>query len=439
LILNGVAHRPSVMHRNEIRVDLKRNARVAFLAAALLPPLLAASVLWILPVAGLGADRIAIAARDYTDMWAAGHLVALGHGDTLFDLAAFNAALHFMFGAGFPHQVWPYPPPILLLAVPLSLLPLLPGFLLYTVGTATLLWLSLRAGGLTRPACAAVLLSPAVADNALTGQNGSLTATLLLGGLFLADRRPILAGAILGALVIKPQLGMLVPLCLIASRNWRALLAMATSAGLLIAASAFLFGLDAWIGFLMHTRPMIAAILTAPWRALPAQQNFASPLMAARSVGASMEVAYGIQTAVTLVCGAVVWWTWRTPEVERIPRAALTGLLAVAAAPWVHTYDMIPLSVAVVVLAEMTCRSSLALLGFAWFWPGAVILLPIPLPLSVASIAAVAGLVWLEIRHTGSTARAFRPLSGTRQSLWDCGRGRPHLSSHLPVSDPSTE
>ena len=92
-------------------------ANTVFIAAALIPPLFAAAVLWILPVAGLSVDRSAMAARDYTDMWIAGHLVALGQGDTLFDLAAFNAALHAMFGAGFPHQVWPYPPPILLLAV----------------------------------------------------------------------------------------------------------------------------------------------------------------------------------------------------------------------------------------------------------------------------------------------------------------------------------
>ena len=397
-----------------MKLESKERPTVAFCAVALLPSLVAAAVLWILPIGDLDVDRSAMAARDYTDMWAAGYLVALGQGDTLFDLAAFNAALHSMFGAGFPHQVWPYPPPILLLAVPLSLLPLLPGFLLYTAGTAALLWLALRAGGLTRPACAAVLLSPALADNALTGQNGSLTAALLFGGLFLVHRRAVLAGAILGALVIKPQLGMLVPLCLIASGNWRALLAMATSASLLIAASALLFGVDAWIGFLVHTRPMIAAILEAPWRALPAQQNFASPLMAARSVGASMGVAYGIQTAVTLLCGAVAWWTWRTPDFERIPRVALTGLLALAAAPWVHTYDMIPLAVAIVVLAARMRRPS-ALLGFAWFWPGAVVLLPIPLPLSVASIAAVAWSVWREGRHSGSAAWNIPATLGHRE------------------------
>ncbi len=304
-----------------------------------------------------------------------------------------------MFGAGFTHQVWPYPPPTLLLAVPLSTLPLLPGFLLYTAGTVGLLWLALRSGGLTRAASAAVLFSPAVAHNALTGQNGSLIAAILFGGLSLVHRRPILAGAILGALVIKPQFGLLVPLCLVAAGHWRALLGMAISAGLLIVASAVFFGLDAWIGFFVHTRPMIAAILEAPWQALPTQLIFASPLMAARSVGASLEVAYALQAAVTVLCAALAWRVWRMPDVNPMLRGTLTGLLAVAASPWVHSYDMVLLSVAVVVLVATPRRGSLLLLGFAWFWPGAVDILPIPLPLSVASVACVTFLLWQEVRR----------------------------------------
>ncbi len=394
-----------------MKLGFEGPGRAGVFAAALLPPVFAATVLWILPLGHLNADRAAMAARDYTDMWAAGHLVALGQGDALFDLSAFNAALHAMFGAGFPHQVWPYPPPVLLLAVPLSMLPLLPGFLLYTAGTAALLWPALRSGGLTRAACAAVLLSPAVADNALAGQNGSLTTALLFGGLSIVHRRPVLAGIILGMLVIKPQFGLLVPVCLIASGNWRALLAMVASASLLVVASGLLFGVDAWIGFFVHTRPQIAAILEAPWQALPAQQNFASLLMAARSLGVSMEIAYGLQTAVMLICGGVAWWIWRAPDVEQMPRVALTGLLTVAAAPWVHTYDMIPLSVAIVALAATAHQRSLALLGFAWFWPGAVVLMPIPLPLSVASIACVAWLTWQEVSPWGVPVT-----TGSRQS-----------------------
>ena len=191
-----------------------------FLLVALLPPLLAAAVFWVLPIGDLGADRTAMAARDYSDMWAAGRLVALGKTRALFDIEIFNAELRSMFGAGFTHQIWPYPPPTLLLAVPLSALPLFTGFLLYTAATMGLLWLALRSSGLTIAASAIVLLSPAVAHNALAGQNGSLIAAILFGGLALVSRRAILGGAILGVLIIKPHL-VLLPLCLVASSNWR--------------------------------------------------------------------------------------------------------------------------------------------------------------------------------------------------------------------------
>jgi Glycosyltransferase family 87 len=379
----------------------KEYVRAAFLTAALLPPLLVVAVLWILPVGELTADRTAIAARDYTVMWAAGHLVALGKSNILTELDGFNNALQSMFGPGFPHQVWPYPPPILLLAVPLSAVPLLPGFVLYTAGTLGLLWLALRSGGLTAVARTAVLFSPAVADNALTGQNGALTSALLFGGLLFVDRRPILAGAILGVLIIKPQLGILVPVCLVALGTGRALLAMVISASLLIVLSCVVFGSDAWVGFIVRSQPIIAAIIEAPWQALPSQRLFVSPLMAARSVGASTCVAYCLQVAVALVCTVLTWRTWRTPDVDPIVRASLTGVLAAAASPWVHTYDMIPLAVAVVVLAATARRTARILLGFAWFWPGAVVLLPMPVPLTMASVASIAWLAWQRVHRDG--------------------------------------
>jgi hypothetical protein len=378
-------------------VNLSTHATAAFILIALLPPLLVLSVLWIWPIAGLTADRTAVAARDYTDMWAAGHFVAIGNGEVLFDTAGFNAGLRAMFGAGFPDQMWPYPPPILLLAAPLSALPLGTGFLLYTAGSMGLLWLVLRYGGMRRTACWAVLLSPAVAENALAGQNGALTGALLLGGLLLAHCRPVLAGVMLGALIIKPQLGMLAPVCLLASGNWRALAATATSAILLIALSDAVFGLDTWVGFFHHTQPMINAVLQAPWQALPEQRIFASAFWAARSSGAGIQFAWCLQAAVALVCVVVAWRVWRVPEVDPIMRAALTGLLALAAAPWVHTYDMIPLSVAVVVLAASASRDARLLLAFAWFWPGAITMVPVPIVLTAASVAGVAWLAWKRV------------------------------------------
>ena len=126
--------------------SLRTCATVAFILIALVPPLLVLTVLWVWPIAGLTADRTAMAARDCTDMWAGGPLVTVGNYDALFDTAAFNAGLRAMFGAGFPDQMWPYPPPIYCSPCHSPLWALAAGFLLYTFGSMSLLWLVLRLG-----------------------------------------------------------------------------------------------------------------------------------------------------------------------------------------------------------------------------------------------------------------------------------------------------
>src|SRR5437667_206944 len=57
-----------------------------------------------------------------------------------------------------------------------------------------------------------LVVSPATALNIWHGQNGFFTAAILIGGLTMLDRRPILAGVLFGTLSIKPQLGVLLPL-----------------------------------------------------------------------------------------------------------------------------------------------------------------------------------------------------------------------------------
>jgi hypothetical protein len=182
---------------------------------------------------------------------------------------------------------------------------------------------------------------------------------------------------------------------------------MTTSAILLISLSDAVFGLDTWVEFFRYTQPMVSAVLHAPWQGLPWQRIFASPLMAARSMGAGLPVAWSLQAAIVLLCVALVWRVWRVPSADPILRASLTGLLALAAAPWVHTYDMIPLSVAVVVLATAASRDARLLLAFAWFWPGTITMVPIPMALSVASIAGVAWLAWKRVAMSGWSMKSL--------------------------------
>lgn len=52
------------------------------------------------------------------------------------------------------------------------------------------------------------------------GQNSFLTAALLGGSLLLLDKRPIVAGVLIGLLSYKPQFGLLIPLVLVATGRW---------------------------------------------------------------------------------------------------------------------------------------------------------------------------------------------------------------------------
>jgi alpha-1,2-mannosyltransferase len=73
-----------------------------------------------------------------------------------------------------------------------------------------------------------------------------LIAALIVIGVRLLERRPMLAGVVLGLLTVKPQFCLLVPVALLGLGQWRSLLAAACSAFVLAAVSAIIFGLDIW-------------------------------------------------------------------------------------------------------------------------------------------------------------------------------------------------
>ena len=246
------------------------------------------------------------------------------------------------------------------------------------------------------------MFSPAVAVNALTGQTGALISALLLGGLLLIERRPILAGVLLGALIIKPQFAILVPIGLIAGRHWKTL-ASSCASGIMLAFSALvLFGVVPWVEFFLGQKA-VSAYVGAPWQSDPAQSLFTNVFMVARSLGANLGVAYMAQAVVTAGCGYVVSRLWQAPNLSHTVRTVATLSLTLLAAPWVHTYDLPALAVAVVMLlpAEPGWRRSA--LAFAWLWPGLSQLYSVPPTIAVLSVGSVA---WLACQGGSPWRRA---------------------------------
>lgn len=325
-------------------------------------------VLWTVGPDGFSALSKKLPYWDFTNLWAGSRLALQGHVDVLFDVDAYRAALRAMFSPDLPDQEWSYPPSVLLIGAPLAMLPILPAYLIWTFGTVLCLWLAVRPLKLGSMAGLAIVLSPAVIWNVVFGQNGALTTTLLIAGLSMAPRRPVLAGIMFGLLTIKPHLGILVPFCLLASGNWRAIVSACATTFLVAVVTGLFFGFDVWPRFFTETQALMTGIMEAPYPQ-PYQHNAMTVFFSARAARLSLGAAYGLQAVATTFAIAAVVWLWRPGrKVEHPERVVLTALLALLATPYGYTYDSISVAVAVAMLSMMVSRPPRLLLAACWLY-----------------------------------------------------------------------
>ncbi len=109
------------------------------------------------------------------------------------------------------------------------------------LGLALYLWAA-WSGGVQRQHLLFLAVAPGVAVNVFFGQNGFVTAALLIGGLANLDRKPVLAGVLFGILTIKPQFGLLLPVLLVMTGRWRVIAAAVVTTAVLVALTSLWFG-----------------------------------------------------------------------------------------------------------------------------------------------------------------------------------------------------
>jgi hypothetical protein len=148
-----------------------------------------------------------------------------GYG-RLYDLAAQAAAIEGL-GHGFNPQPFISLPPLAWLVTPLLLLPFQPALVVWTLLLLAALvwtWYLLAPPGLFVRAAHLVLLLGVfpVAFGVMVGQPGAWVAAAVATAWWLIKHdRPVWAGLVLTLIVLKPQLALLVPLCLLASGHAR--------------------------------------------------------------------------------------------------------------------------------------------------------------------------------------------------------------------------
>ncbi len=287
---------------------------------------------------GLGAPPGSLPlATDFDPYWSAARMALQGHAAQAYDnvaIEAFERAHTTIPQPGY--LAFYYPPPFLLFVLPLGLLPYAWALLVFVAGEVALLITALRR---ILPAPAAVLpmlCAPGVVMNAVSGQNGALTASCFAGGMIFLERRPVLAGACLGALVYKPQMAVAVPVALFCARRWRAALAAAVTAAGLCAVSLIFPGASAWRGFVANAPAARSDLetLAIKWRMM--QSVYAG----LRQAGAGLGLAYGghfLVAAMALVVLAAV--CWRRPGAG--PEIAALSAAALLTTPFLYDYDLV--------------------------------------------------------------------------------------------------
>lgn len=217
---------------------------------------LAASVLWAIWGGVILVDGHSWTNTDFSNYWIAARLVLEGQSIDLFSgQDAYFRHMQVAFGPDYPWHNWSYPPSFLLMIWPVGVLPHAPSMVVFLLLTVILFLHSVSVVEQSAHAIVPILLSMFLICNGFLVQNGFLTAALLLYGLGLRDRSPVVAGVAFGLLTVKPQLGLLIPILLLYERRWSVILSASVTALLLVALSALVFGFDTWRGYLQHNIP----------------------------------------------------------------------------------------------------------------------------------------------------------------------------------------
>lgn len=291
--------------------------------------------------------------RDFLVFWSAAKLANVGQVALVFDADAYHAAQQQLLGGTFPMHPWPYPPHLLLPIRPVGWLPYIPAYIVWlALGLSLYLFVALRGDTPLRrllPAAAlALFLAPSSFVNIVAGQNGFFAGALFVGGLLLVRRHPIAAGILFGLLTFKPQLGLLIPVALIALRQWKPFVSAIATAALFVGLSVVVDGAETWRLFFVDAIPFQA-------RTMEISDGFftwmmPTVFMAGRLLGIDPALNHVLQLISGLCAVVATYWAFRTSQ-DFSSRLAVISIATFLIVPYAFNYDMTIVAVGVAAYA----------------------------------------------------------------------------------------
>ena len=302
----------------------------------------------------------------------------------LYDLSAQKAVIESL-GPGFNPQPFISPPPLAWLVTPLLVLPFAAALVVWTfLLLAALVWtwyLLAPPGRTVRAAHLALLLGVfPVAFGVMVGQPGALVAAAVATAWWLLrNDRPVWAGVALSLIVIKPQLALLVPVCLLVSGHARTFGAWLVATLLIGLVALAMLGPEG----LARYRDVLAQTQTPAWD-ITRRYSISGPL----GLGPLLTITQVVVVVVTLVAA----WRHRGTGPELPMAAGIVGSLL--ASPYLGFQDFLMLVVAgwLVLRAGATAwQVGLLVLGCALLELALVVL---AVPILLAEALLLVSIAW---------------------------------------------
>ena len=308
---------------------------------------------------------------DFSNVYAAGSLTWQGRPAEAYQPARQHAEEKAVFGGReVPFYGWLYPPFFFSVAFLVASVPYAWGLAIWLAASLAAYLAAMRAI-LPRPETLLIAAAfPAVFINIGHGQNGFLTAALLGGALHWLDRRPWLAGVLIGLLAYKPQFGVLIPVALLAGGRWSTIGAAVATIAALLAVSFVTLGDGVWHAFadsMTFTQTVVLEQGGIGW------EKIQSVFSAMRMWGAGVHLAYAVQIALALMLAASLAWLWQSNAEFELKASAL-ATASLLATPYVLDYDLVALAIGIVFfvrhgLSRGFRTFEISLLAAAWIAP----------------------------------------------------------------------
>jgi hypothetical protein len=339
----------TVLDRIEAGITLKRAAQIA---AAMLAYELAVFLYVFAKLILTDADPVL--GHDFAAFWSAaqlavdGRAAAVFHGDVIRDIQLQVVPLK-------GTLYWYYPPMMQMWVLPFGLMGYASAFILFTLlGWA--IWTYAARRGLPDVAVTTLVLvlsAPIVWSTFYQGQNGALVGLFLVMFVLALERRDNRQAGFWGALLlIKPHLGLLLPLVVIARRQcsvfvWGSLFAL-----LYCGAATLLFGFEYWQALFNTGGRLVRAVLSTQ---LTDHQISAFGFI--QYIGGSLRYGVALQAITAAGAALLTWVIWRAERAGSDLRFATILICSLIVSPYAFYCDAAVSAIALFLLYRIGLKT----------------------------------------------------------------------------------